>query len=111
MSSDKLVETLEFAEDAAKWGLRILTFIMLYVGFIGIFNPLVKALEKIGQFGCGLDIFAKLFYLVDFLVSLFIVTVAVFFINYFWFFMFLLFLGFVAVGFAVNKALSMKKKG
>lgn len=110
-SSEDLVKTLQTEEAAAKWGLRILTFILLYVGFIGIFNPFVKALEKIGQFGCGLDIFAKLFYLVDAMVSLFIVVVAIFFVNYFWFFMFLLFLGFVAVAFATHKALSMRKKG
>jgi len=108
-TEEKLVETLHMEEEAAKWILRILSFVMLFVGFIGIFNPIVSALEKIGEFGCGLDIFAKLFYLVDALLSLFIVVVAVVFINYFWIVIFLVFLLFVAIGFAAHKALSKRK--
>lgn len=90
-----------------KWILRVVVFVLFFVGFAGLVNPFLKIIDKIDNYIPFIGILAKIFYLVDAVLSAILTFLFTMFFAYWYVW---LILAVLAIGFVIFRTLTGAKK-
>jgi hypothetical protein len=89
-----------------KWVVRAIVFILFFVGFAGLVNPFLKIIDKIDNYIPFIGILAKIFYLVDAILSAVLTFLFTMFFAYWYVW---LILAVLAIGFVIYRTVTGAK--